>query len=117
MKEGGKYPENLISFSVSPEIVDGLEFVQIKIDEAECLVMLILRAEEFFARAVEPAPVGYARQAVRHGQADGKKFILDNAGQIPKGRNILLSEVPGDVWIRHSVPATAPSGSLTGWPA
>ena len=84
MQESGKYPENLISLSVSPQIVDGLESVQIKIDEAECLIMLVLCAEELFACAVEPAPVGYARQAVRHGQADGQKFILYNAGQIPE---------------------------------
>ena len=81
---------------MSPEIVHRFEPVQIEIDEAERRILPVHRAEEFFAGAVKPAPVGNARQAVRHGHADGLEFVFHDTGQIPEGRNVIIREGAGN---------------------
>ncbi len=70
-----------------------------------------------FRRAVKPAPVGNARQAVRHGHADGLEFVLHDTGQVPEGRNVLIREGAGNGVDQAQRAATVPSGRLTGWPA
>ena len=58
MQKVGKDLKHLVTLSVSPEIVNRLEPVQIEINKAERRFMLIHRAEQFFAGTVNPRRLG-----------------------------------------------------------
>ena len=90
-----KHLQHRVAFRMSPEIVNRLELIEAKIEDAESRTGLLKLTESLFTDIIKTAPVTKLRETVSHRHIDDFKFIFNNGGNVLHRRDILCAEIAG----------------------